>query len=59
MKFEDSLSFDKNIKLFSRYHPETVETAQIWHVTFQQGMANQAGIYLDWFIYQSHMYIIW
>jgi hypothetical protein len=28
-KKEDSLTFEKKLKLFSRYHPETIETAQI------------------------------
>jgi hypothetical protein len=58
MKLEDSLGFEKKLELFSRYHPEIVETAQILHATFQQGIVNQARIYLDHFVHQSEMYPI-
>jgi hypothetical protein len=44
--------FWKKLKVVSRYNSETVETAPIWHFTFQQGMVNQRRIYLDRFIYQ-------
>jgi hypothetical protein len=59
MKLENSLSFEKNLALFSRDHPEIAEAAQIWDFTFQQGMMNQARIYLDRLICQSGMYPIW